>query len=1853
MPNDTDPYLAPLPDPNRDALANPRVKSFLDKISKSEGADYNTLVGGRKINDLSRHPNVVGLRTSAGPSTAFGRYQITGTTNKSKLAKYAHLDYSPENQDLRAVELLRQTGALDALEKDDEPTAMKRAGKEWASIPGSTLPGRKNHAAFGQSQQQSDPYLAPLPTSMKTETDDPYLAPLNTSPVQTKKQRPTQPPITDALDKLIADVTKRTAAIQPPSKGMARTAVTGVPAPARMKDAAESPSAVKQDSSIGALRQRDEQEIARRGRIGSQMSREQAAMNRTGLPGLPAYDMGSMSRVEREAAITSRSAVERQQEEEQARQAERYKKDKPEIDRLAKHYQQAIKSTGALPESGQSKWTTETLAKGVAPLVEKFAGFGRILEAGGSPGAGAGADILRIHAQALRQAAEAEGADRNEASKFVQNVTSGFIGSAPELAAMSVGVPAPVVFGAGSGLEAAGARRPVVPAIAQGVGTGLAFETPGVGQGVTRAITKGIGTGAATTGIDLAAGATPKEAITSGVTNALMRGVPEAMASRRFQHVDFGEIEVLSDQSGAKSGRLKVAEVSDPEKIHYVKKSDMQGRGNARMIPIKEPPSEPAVKPTASPEAVRPEVERSASTSNPMDVAVQQRQRLADLESQLAEWQQVRGNSRRRDSRIRSLQGQIAEARKPLEDAARQAQVNENEQVESTRYSSTPRFDEWAENESGQRLSQLEPSELSALSERYKQEFASQPEPPALREFPPLAESESRAAPAPVKVKPAEKIAPKLEVAEKVEVKPLTPAKEELRLDEPDFVRAARERKAAREAEKTKGIEYRRAGADPYELIDDIIVRGHELYSQKINPTFQEWSQKIKEEFGSKADDHVRGVWAKLGGKDVLPESASTKNDATAELRRDLDLLEIERPEKKSWETSINNAVEKGLDKKAEEIADKIIAGNREVGLDNEQAAGIQIKMRELENKWEELYSENPNNPELSSIKDRLDKLTQATDMGGTAPARDLAFRRSMIDKEFRLIKLIRDAEKAKGRKVTPEEVARYDAIVKERDQALKDRDAALEKLNTKRVQQDLEKSSRQRKRTETKEVLDQEAVVIRADIMAEITRLKNQASQGKFLSQGGLGALDPDGVIAKGVLKYVRNRAKVGGLKAEALIDEVHGIVKDLGASRRQVAELLAGGTQREAQRADWVKELAKVRSEIDAINKAEDVAAGRRSPRQEGPRLTEAPKQGPKLSEAPRLGPPNVVKRSATRLKQLEAREAELTRKTEAKEFDPKAKPAPFPYDRGVKMAEDRVAIAEAKFKKEMNRAKGGHQLRNASGVLKAWLLSGPSTQIKNTLGTLGWQGFEEQSRVFASAMDSAISAGRQVLGKDAQRGIMGVSPTAIIDSLKHMITVGGRQAVDIMKRGATQEQMERHQYNEIDFGVNTGNKKVDNAVKTIELAHNVIFRFMSASDRLFYQFAHQRNLIDRATVAAKNEGLKGEELKRRIEELKLDKKIDADAKHDALVSTFNNDNALSTRIKRARSKVVNPRSTLSPRAADRINAAENLALDFILPFDRTPTNVISRIVEASPAGHLKNAGQLAKAAMSKGMDAEAQRNFSRTFGRASAGTANIALGIYLADKLIDVDDKGEAYLNLGFTKINLNTVSPLGNLLALGARLKKAYDDPKLGVGKYIKPVLREPANLPVLRATNTLSELVRDPERSAAKTGARFAGMAIPFGGLARDIARVTDSGETETGRRGPKGFADQIKMGIPGLRQQVPIDSENERTLLRHQLQARSRKGEAITGEVVRLIKEGKLRPSDMADILSDARETPLQLHFKRFGIEGALDDFERRSPEEKKQLRAILSRKGVLISTLPSAQQPALRKRYLAAVNAQ
>jgi len=136
-------------------LEDPRVKAFLEAIRRAEGGDTNIIVGGKRFADLSRHPNIVGMRTEKGPSTAAGSFQITGTNWYGKKGRpglkdrLGLPDFSQHSQELAALFLFAQRdggAGLRALLSGDLSNAMAVAAKDWTSTPGSTIGGGKQIA---------------------------------------------------------------------------------------------------------------------------------------------------------------------------------------------------------------------------------------------------------------------------------------------------------------------------------------------------------------------------------------------------------------------------------------------------------------------------------------------------------------------------------------------------------------------------------------------------------------------------------------------------------------------------------------------------------------------------------------------------------------------------------------------------------------------------------------------------------------------------------------------------------------------------------------------------------------------------------------------------------------------------------------------------------------------------------------------------------------------------------------------------------------------------------------------------------------------------------------------------------------------------------------------------------------------------------------------------------------------------------------------------------------------------------------------------------------------------------------------------------------------------------------------------------------------------------------------------------------------------------------------------------------------------------------------------------------------------------------------------------------------------
>ncbi len=124
------------------ADASPKVKAFLKTIRWAEGTDgvdgYRTIFSGAKFDDFSKHPDKVYTTIFNGKklsSAAAGAYQFMPKTWKEKQQKLNLPDFSPKSQDLAAIDLLNDVGAIALVESDQISEAIFASCGKFASLP--------------------------------------------------------------------------------------------------------------------------------------------------------------------------------------------------------------------------------------------------------------------------------------------------------------------------------------------------------------------------------------------------------------------------------------------------------------------------------------------------------------------------------------------------------------------------------------------------------------------------------------------------------------------------------------------------------------------------------------------------------------------------------------------------------------------------------------------------------------------------------------------------------------------------------------------------------------------------------------------------------------------------------------------------------------------------------------------------------------------------------------------------------------------------------------------------------------------------------------------------------------------------------------------------------------------------------------------------------------------------------------------------------------------------------------------------------------------------------------------------------------------------------------------------------------------------------------------------------------------------------------------------------------------------------------------------------------------------------------------------------------------------------------
>lgn len=144
---------APAEVPGMTAEAN--IEAFLATLKVAEGTarapdPYRVVMGyGHTIEDLSDHPYFTGEWKGAAFgngqwSTAAGAYQIIRATWADSKRRLDLPDFGPHSQDLAAIELIRQRGALEDVKAGRFAAAVGKVRRIWASLPG---------AGYGQGER--------------------------------------------------------------------------------------------------------------------------------------------------------------------------------------------------------------------------------------------------------------------------------------------------------------------------------------------------------------------------------------------------------------------------------------------------------------------------------------------------------------------------------------------------------------------------------------------------------------------------------------------------------------------------------------------------------------------------------------------------------------------------------------------------------------------------------------------------------------------------------------------------------------------------------------------------------------------------------------------------------------------------------------------------------------------------------------------------------------------------------------------------------------------------------------------------------------------------------------------------------------------------------------------------------------------------------------------------------------------------------------------------------------------------------------------------------------------------------------------------------------------------------------------------------------------------------------------------------------------------------------------------------------------------------------------------------------------------------------------------------------------
>lgn len=303
--------------------------------------------------------------------------------------------------------------------------------------------------------------------------------------------------------------------------------------------------------------------------------------------------------------------------------------------------------------------------------------------------------------------------------------------------------------------------------------------------------------------------------------------------------------------------------------------------------------------------------------------------------------------------------------------------------------------------------------------------------------------------------------------------------------------------------------------------------------------------------------------------------------------------------------------------------------------------------------------------------------------------------------------------------------------------------------------------------------------------------------------------------------------------------------------------------------------------------------------------------------------------------------------------------------------------------------------------------------------------------------------------------------------------------------------------------------------------------VFRFIGAQDRPFYYSAMYNSLYDQGLAVAKNQRIPRNKLNSFLKKFVESPPVEAAqvAARDAERATFQNNTAL----------------------ADWGRGFANSSIgQFIMPFLRTPSAVVTEIMNYTPVGV---ANTLVKNARKGKFD---QRQFVEGLSKGLTGTGILAIGWELGEAgaintaypkgekeraLWEAEGRQSNRLIIGNTQIDVQSLGPAGPLLIAGATAAQAKKKGEAALVAGASGIGNTVLESPFLSGASDLIDLVKNPIEQGNKYIARQAGSVVPT--LSSDIAQATDrdvQGRIRATK--PENALEGVMNRVPGLRGQL-------------------------------------------------------------------------------------------------------------------